>query len=179
MRAMACFTRARSAVKAVAGAPVPKLATAMRSEGKSRSMKPFAARAMPRAPPNRMFGSSTATTMRRPPVACSLVVKPSGGGGAAGTLAGGVTSDTHSALTTRRGLPSMRTLKSAGVSVVTGLPRSSTTVTSIEVSSTPVWKRGGCGDGCAAEIRLTPDITEEKMPIATSTCARTISGSQR
>src|SRR3989442_1513694 len=48
---MTCLTRARSAVNTVAGAPVPKPATAMRSEGDSRSMNAFAARAMPIARP--------------------------------------------------------------------------------------------------------------------------------
>ena len=102
------------------GAPVPKLATAIRSAGESRSMNALAARAMPSAPPNRMFGSSTAMTMRRPPVTFSLVVNPSGGGAAAGVEPAGVMSEIHSALITRRVLPSMRTLKSAGVSVLTG-----------------------------------------------------------
>ena len=138
IRPIVCLTRARSAVNDVAGAPVPKLATAMRSAGTSRSMNALAARAMPIAPPNRMFGSSTAMTISRPAVAFSFEVKPSGGGAAAGAAAGAATSDTHSALTTRRGEPSMRTVKSAGVRVVIGCPRSSTTPTSSEVTSTEV-----------------------------------------
>ena len=66
IREIACLMRARSAVKVVEGAPVPKPATATRSDGDSRSTNAFAAFPMACAPPKRMFGSSTASTMSRP-----------------------------------------------------------------------------------------------------------------
>ena len=116
---------------------MPKPATATRSEGARRSMNALAALAIASAPPNLMFGWSMAMTIRRPPVALSLVLYPSGGNATvapAGSAARGI----HSAVTTRRVLPSTRTTKSAGVRLATGLPRSSTTVTSSEVTSTDV-----------------------------------------
>jgi hypothetical protein len=60
----------------------------------------------------------------------------------------GADSGTHSAVTTRRALPSILTTKSAGVRPASGLPRSSTTVTSSDVTSTDDWKLGG--GGCCA-----------------------------
>ena len=39
-------------------------------------------------------------------------------------------------------------MKSPGVSVVIGWPRSSTTDTSIDVTSTDDWNRGGCDGVC-------------------------------
>src|SRR5215216_1936351 len=86
-------------------------------------------------------------TIKRPPVALSLVLYPSGGAGA-GADASAI-SGTHSADTTRRGFPSIRTRKSAGVRPGTGLPLSSTTVTSSDVTSTDDWKLGFAG--CCAD----------------------------
>ena len=74
IREIACLTRARSDVKAVAGAPKPMPATATRSDGVSLSMNALAALLIAIAPPKRMFGWSTAITIRRPPVALSLVL---------------------------------------------------------------------------------------------------------
>ena len=56
MRAIARFTRSRSGVNVVDGAPMPNPATATRSDGARRSMNPLAAFTMAIAPPNRMFG---------------------------------------------------------------------------------------------------------------------------
>src|SRR5262245_1447778 len=87
--------------------------------------------------------------IRRPAVAFSLLEKPGGSGGPGGL--GGATSDTHSALTTRRGAPSICTTKSAGVRSVIGLASLSTTPTSSDVTSTDDRKTGGDGwGGCWA-----------------------------
>ena len=105
-------------------------------------MNALAAREIASAPPNRMFGSSTAMTISRPAVDPSFVLKPSGAV-TTGAASPCLMREIHSADTTRRRLPSIRTMNSPGTSVVIGLPRSSTTVTSIEVTSTDVWNRGG------------------------------------
>src|SRR5712692_3467847 len=95
--------------------------------------------------------------IKRPPVALSFVLYPSGGGG--GVAPAGSVSGIHSADTTRRGAPSMRTVKSAGVRFASGFPRSSTTLTSSEVTSIDAWKLGfgGC---CCADTKKEPQRTQ-------------------
>src|SRR4029453_13006255 len=61
-----------------------------------------------------------------------------------------VASGTHSAETTRRALPSMRTENSAGVRLASGFPWLSTTATSTDVTSTDDLKRGCCASPCCA-----------------------------
>src|SRR6185436_4674712 len=92
-------------------------------------------------------------TIKRPPVALSLVLYPSGGAGAGAEPS--AMSGTHSADTTRRGFPSIRTRKSAGVRPRTGFPLSSTTVTSSDVTSTDDWKLG-LGGGCCCDDKMEP-----------------------
>ncbi len=119
---MAFLTRSWSAVNGVAGLPGANPIAAIRSEDDSRSMNALAAIMTLRAAPKRMFGSSTASTISRPPVVLSFELYPSGSGATAPDVFFSVTSDTHSALTTRRALPSTFTLKSAGARSRIGLP---------------------------------------------------------
>ncbi len=78
--------------------------------------------------------------MSRPPVMPSLLEYPGGGGGPSGL--GGVTSEIHSAVTTRRCSPSICTVNSAGLRSEIGLPSRSTTPTSTVVTSTDDRKTG-------------------------------------
>ena len=123
-------------------------------------MNAFAVFAIDCAPPKRILGWSIASTISRPVVEPSLVLNPSGGAGTGGASPDGCR-DTHSAVTTRRGFPSIRTTKSAGERLVIGLPVPSTTDTSSDATSTDDRNRGGSCGCCSAEtVRLKPDTTE-------------------
>ena len=122
IRPIASLTRWRSAMNGVAGPPSPRLTAATRSLGDNRSMKALAAASTAPAPPGRMCGSSITNAISRPPVAFSFELYPSGTRATGFGLAGSDASGTHSALTTVRGLPSTRTVKSAGIRPSSGLP---------------------------------------------------------
>src|SRR5438105_1841147 len=79
----------------------------------------------------------------------------------------------------RRGWPSMRTLKSAGVRFEIGRPRSSTTVASSDVTSTEAWKLGfgGCGWAWATAVRSPAATTKPRKrdgPISAFTFVRSL-----
>src|SRR5258705_13923605 len=83
--------------------------------------------------------------MRRPPLA-SFELEPLGEGGTVERPEVFEVREIQSALTTRRGTPSTRTRNSPGSRSGIERPRLSTTVTSIDVTSTPL---RNCGRFCA------------------------------
>ena len=116
------------------------------SEGWRRSMNLLIAERWPIAPPGRMFGWSMTIRTRRPVSGIGFEFEAPGEEGAL-DLPGAIgVCGTHSALTMRRGTPSTRTVKSPGSRSAIGRPFPSTTVTSTEVTSTPL---RNCGRSCA------------------------------
>src|SRR4029453_13584135 len=76
-----------------------------------------------------------------------------------------VVSGTHSAETTRRALPSMRTANSPGVRLASGFPWLSTTATSTDLTSTEDLKRGCCASPCCADSGSAANINVHAIRI--------------
>ena len=161
IRAIACLTRARSAVNGVAGAPTPMPATATRSDGSRRSMKALAALAIAdraaEADVRLIDGDDDQAAAGRALVrAVAVGRRPAARRARLGDRAAPTPPSRPAAA-----LPSIRTMKSAGVRSVIGLPLSSTTVTSSDVTSTDDWKLGfGGGCCCCADRTGTAEHAE-------------------